>query len=58
MLVNLPPQYGLYCCLTPLIMYGLLGSCGQITIGPCAISTYSFILVFITISKYDVWKCC
>ena len=42
MLAGLPPQYGLYCCLVPLIVYGILGTCGQVTIGPCAISIHSF----------------
>ena len=38
MLAGLPPQYGLYCCLVPLMVYGVFGTCGQVTIGPCAIS--------------------
>lgn len=49
MLAGLPPQYGLYCCLVPAIVYCFLGSCGQINIGPCAISRKSF-FQFIAVS--------
>lgn len=49
MLANLPPIYGLYCCIVPVFMYGLLGTSSQVHIGPFALvsmmvsSTLSFI---------------
>ncbi len=33
-LAGLPPQTGLYAALAPLLMYALLGTCRQITVGP------------------------
>ena len=37
MLANLPPIYGLYCCIVPVFMYGLLGTSSQVHIGPFAL---------------------
>ena len=54
MLAGLPPQYGLYCCLVPAIVYCFLGTCGQINIGPCAISrSHSFQLTAVSMMSRD-----
>ena len=37
MLANLPPIYGLYGCIVPVFMYGLLGTSNQVHIGPFAL---------------------
>ena len=37
MLANLPPIYGLYGCIVPVFMYGLLGTSSQVHIGPFAL---------------------
>ena len=54
MLADLPPQYGLYCCLVPAIVYCFLGTCGQINIGPCAISKpFSHQLIAVSMMSRD-----
>lgn len=35
-IVGLPPQYGLYACILPMIIYALLGSSRQLMVGPDA----------------------
>mmetsp|Transcript_11880 Transcript_11880/g.22013 ORF Transcript_11880/g.22013 Transcript_11880/m.22013 type:complete len:722 (+) Transcript_11880:277-2442(+) len=37
LLAGLPPQYGLYTCLVPPVIYSLLGTCIQLQIGPFAL---------------------
>lgn len=37
LLAGLPPQVGLYAAVTPLIVYGLLGTSGALAVGPVAI---------------------
>ena len=37
MLANLPPIYGLYGCIVPVFMYGLLGTSSPVHIGPFAL---------------------
>ncbi len=48
LLAGLPPIYGLYGGLVPLIIYGIFGTSGQLSIGPVAISS---ILVFAGVSQ-------
>lgn len=35
-IVGLPPQYGLYACVLPMIVYALIGSSRQLMVGPDA----------------------
>lgn len=46
-LAGLPPQIGLYASVVPLIIYALLGSSGQLSVGPVAITS---LLVFSGVS--------
>ena len=39
LLAGIPPIYGLYAGLVPLIIYGMFGTSGQLAIGPVAISS-------------------
>jgi len=48
LLAGLPPIYGLYGGLIPLIIYGIFGTSGQLSIGPVAISS---ILLFAGVSQ-------
>ena len=48
MLAGVPPIYGLYGGLVPLIIYGIFGTSGQLSIGPVAISS---ILLFTGVSQ-------
>jgi len=48
LLAGLPPVYGLYGGLVPLLIYGLLGTSPQLSIGPVAVSS---LLVLAGISK-------
>ncbi len=48
LLAGLPPIYGLYGGLVPLIIYGIFGTSGQLSIGPVAISS---ILIFAGVSQ-------
>jgi SulP family sulfate permease len=55
-LAGLPPIAGLYSSLTPLVVYGLLGSCGQLAVGPTAIHaiiTAEFVLGELTAQGAD-----
>lgn len=36
-IANLPPVHGLYASLVSLTLYGLLGTCGQLSVAPVAI---------------------
>ncbi len=36
-LAGLPPEMGLYACILPLVVYGLLGSSGALSVGPVAL---------------------
>ena len=36
--MGVPPIYGLYACLVPLILYALFGSSRQLSIGPVAVT--------------------
>ena len=38
LLMGVPPIYGLYACLVPLIIYALLGTSKQLSIGPVAVT--------------------
>ena len=38
-LAGLPPQYGLYCAIVPLILYAMLGSSRSLAVGPVAITS-------------------
>ncbi|MCK8519990.1 sulfate permease [Aquimarina sp. D1M17] len=38
LLMGVPPIYGLYACLVPLIVYALLGTSRQLSIGPVAVT--------------------
>ena len=41
-LAGLPPQYGLFAALAPLLAYAVLGTCRQLTVGPSsAVAAYS-----------------
>jgi SulP family sulfate permease len=46
-LAGLPPQIGLYASVVPLIIYALLGTSGQLSVGPVAITS---LLVFSGVS--------
>lgn len=35
-IVGLPPQYGLYACVLPMMVYALIGSSRQLMVGPDA----------------------
>jgi len=48
LLAGIPPIYGLYGGLIPLIIYGIFGTSGQLSIGPVAISS---ILIFAGVSE-------
>jgi len=48
LLAGMPPIYGLYGGLIPLIIYGIFGTSGQLSIGPVAISS---ILLFAGVSQ-------
>ncbi len=48
LLAGLPPIFGLYGGLVPLIIYGIFGTSGQLSIGPVAISS---LLVFAGVSQ-------
>ncbi len=48
LLTGMPPIYGLYACLIPLVVYALFGTSRQISIGPVAITS---ILVMTGVSK-------
>lgn len=39
MLAGLPPQYGLYASITPLVLYALMGSSTSLAVGPVAIAS-------------------
>lgn len=47
-LAGLPPQIGLYASVAPLIVYALLGTSGQLSVGPVAITS---LLVFSGVSS-------
>jgi SulP family sulfate permease len=47
-LAGLPPQIGLYASILPLIVYALLGTSGQLSVGPVAITSLA---VFAGVSK-------
>ncbi len=36
-LAGLPPQFGLYACLAPLVLYGIFGSSNSLSVGPVAL---------------------
>ncbi len=50
-LAGLPPQVGLYASVAPLIVYALLGTSGQLSVGPVAITS---LLVFNGVSALAV----
>lgn len=51
LLAGMPPIYGLYGGLIPLIIYGIFGTSGQLSIGPVAISS---ILLFAGVSQVAI----
>ncbi|TYP75226.1 SulP family inorganic anion transporter [Aquimarina intermedia] len=51
LLMGVPPIYGLYACLIPLIIYALLGTSTQLSIGPVAVTA---ILIMSGISQLAI----
>ena len=39
MVAGLPPEYGLYACIVPPIIYALLGTSNKVSIGPVALDS-------------------
>lgn len=48
-LAGVPPQAGLYACLVPMVLYGVLGSSRQLVVGPVAVAA---LMVSATLSEY------